>query len=86
MSGSANLSFDGLLEKGTIVEVTSIGAICGLDENEYCIRTKCDYWDKEKSQCKRFIWVSVMHNGKYHTLIMPRDKAKDNEKLARYLQ
>ncbi len=79
-------SFDELLKKGDVVEVTSIGTICGLDKYEYCVRDKCQYWDKEDRKCNRFVWVSIMHEGKYHTLIMPRDRAKENVKIAKYLK
>ena len=79
-------SFDELLKKGDVVEVTSIGTICGLDKYEYCVRDKCQYWDKEGRKCNRFVWVSIMHEGKYHTLIMPRDRAKENVKIAKYLK
>jgi len=79
-------SFKELLDKGEVVEVTSIGTICGLKEHEYCVRDKCQYWDKEKRDCTRFVWVSVMYEGRYHTLIMRRDKAKENVKIARFLK
>jgi len=75
-----------LIEKGEIVEVTSLGTICGLDKYEYCVRDRCDKWDKDKRQCTLFVWVSVMYNGKYHTLIMRREKAKENSKIARFLK
>jgi len=79
-------SFKELLDKGEIIEVTSIGAVCGLDEYEYCVRVKCSHWDEEKNCCGRFIWISVVYKGKYYTLMMLRDKAKDNLRLARYLK
>ena len=83
---SSKLSADELLAKGEVVEVTSVGTICGLDEYEYCIRDRCQYWDKENRRCNRFVWVSVMYEGKYHTLIMRKETAKENEKIARYLK
>jgi len=79
-------SFKELLERGDIVEVTSIGTICGLDAYEYCVHDRCQYWDNEKRECKRFVWASVMYEGKYHTLIMSRDKAKENVKIAKFLK
>ena len=83
---SSKLSADELLAKGEVIEVTSVGTICGLDEYEYCIRDRCQYWDKENRRCNRFVWVSVMYEGKYHTLIMRKETAKENEKIARYLK
>jgi len=79
-------SFKELLNKGDVVEVTSIGTICGLDEYEYCVRNKCQYWDNERRLCNRFVWISVLYEGKYHTLIMTREKAKENVKIARILE
>jgi len=38
---SSKLSSKELLGKGEVVEVTSIGTVCGLDEYEYCVREKC---------------------------------------------
>ena len=75
-----------LLEKGEVVEVTSVGTICGLEEHEYCVRDKCEYWDGERNQCTLFVWISIMYEGKYHTLIMRREKAEENMKLARFLK
>mgnify|MGYP000194440377 FL=1 len=83
---SSKPSFKELLEKGEVVEVTSIGTICGLEKYEYCIREKCEYWGKEKRQCTLFVWISIMYEGKYHTLIMRREKAKENMKIARFLK
>jgi len=83
---SPKLSADELLKKGDIIEVTSVGMICGLDEHEYCIRDRCEYWDKENRRCNRFVWVSVMFEGIYHTLIMRRETAKEDEKISRYLK
>ena len=85
-SSDSKPTFEELLEKGEIVEVTSLGTICGLDEYEYCIRDKCDKWDKKKQQCTLFVWVSVMYNGKYHTLIMRREEAKKNSRIAKFLR
>jgi len=83
---SSRPSFKELIEKGDIVEVTSVGTICGLDEHEYCVYSRCEHWDKEKRRCKQFVWVSVMYEGKYRTLIMSREKAKENPKIARFLK
>jgi len=83
---SSKPSFKDLLEKGEVIEATSIGTICGLDEYEYCVRDKCQYWNKEDRRCTRFVWVSVMYEERYHTLIMLRDKAKENVKIARFLK
>jgi len=79
-------SFKELLNKGDVVEVTSIGTICGLDEYEYCVRDKCQYWDNERRLCNRFVWISVMYEGKYYTLIMTKEKAKENVKIAKFLK
>jgi len=83
---SSKPTFKELIEKGEIVEVTSVGTICGLDEYEYCVREKCQYWNKEDRKCVRFIWISVSYEGRYHTLIMQREKAEENPKIARYLK
>jgi len=83
---SSKPSFKELLEKGDVVEVTSIGMICGLDEHEYCVRDRCQYWSKEEKECTRFVWVSIMYEGKYHTVIMLKEKAKENVKIARFLK
>jgi len=85
-SSGSKPTFEELLEKGEIVEVTSLGTICGLDEYEYCVRDKCDKWDEEKQQCTLFVWVSVMYNDKYHTLIMRREEAKKNSRIAKFLR
>ncbi|HIE18137.1 TPA: hypothetical protein EYP75_00270 [Candidatus Bathyarchaeota archaeon] len=83
---SSKPSFKELMEKGDIVEVTSVGTICGLDEYEYCAYGRCQYWDEKKRQCKRFVWASVMYEEKYYTLVMSREKAKENVKIARFLK
>jgi len=83
---SSKPSFKDLLEKGEVVEVTSVGTICGLDKYEYCVRERCEHWDKEKRQCILFVWISIMYEGKYHMLIMRREKAKENMKIARFLK
>jgi hypothetical protein len=83
---SSKPTFSELLEKGEVIEVTSIGTICGSDEYEYCVRDRCQHWDKEERKCNRFVWVSVFYDEKYHTLIMQREKAKENVKIARYLR
>jgi len=83
---SSKPSLRELLEKGDVIEVTSVGTVCGLDEHEYCVRSKCQYWDEEGRKCARFVWVSVMYEGRYHTLIMLRDKAKENVKIAKFLK
>jgi len=83
---SSKLSSKELLGKGEVVEVTSIGTVCGLDEYEYCVREKCQYWDKENRRCTRFVWVSVMYEGRYHVLIMLKDKAKEKTKIAKFLR
>jgi len=83
---SSKPSFKELLDRGEIVEATSVGTICGLDRYEYCVRDKCQYWDKENRSCLRFVWVSVMYEGKYHVLIMLKDKAKENVKIVRFLK
>jgi hypothetical protein len=84
MARSSKPSLKELLEKGNVVEVTSLGTICGLDEYEYCVQDKCRYWDDEKKECKLFIWASIMYEGKYHTVLMTKEKARNNVKLARF--
>jgi len=83
---SSKPSFKELLAKGDVIEVTSVGTVCGLDEYEYCIREKCQYWNNEKNECKRFVWVSIIDEGLYHTIIMLREKAKENAKIAKFLK
>lgn len=86
MDHSSKSSLAELLEKGNVVEVTSVGTVCGLDGYEYCVYDKCKYWDNDKKQCERFVWVSIMYEEKYHAVVMLREKAKENIKLARFLK
>lgn len=82
----SNPSFKELLEKGRVVEVTHVGSICGLEEFEYCTRDRCRYWNKEGYCCERFVWVSILFDGKYLTAILPVSKAKEQEKIAKFIR
>ena len=79
-------SFRELLDQGRVLEVTHVGTICGLKESEYCTRGRCQYWDQENNRCERFVWASVEFEGRYHTIILPIDKAREEEKIARLMR
>ena len=81
-----NPSFRELLDEGRVLEVTQIGTICCLKGSEYCTRDRCQYWDKENNRCERFVWASVEFQGRYHTIILPTDKARQEEKIARFMR
>jgi hypothetical protein len=82
----SNPSFKELLQRGRVVEVTRVGAMCGLEEFEYCARERCQFWDKENYRCEQFVWVSIFFDGRYHTAIVPISKVKEEEKIAKFIR
>ena len=82
----SNPSLKELLQKGRVVEVTRVGAMCSLEEFENCARERCQYWDKENHRCERFVWVSIFLEGRYHTAVLPISKAKEEEKIAKFIR